>query len=166
MPIRPTPSSPTQRAGPGPALQHPAKTTNCNYLRKCLSFEVFVYLSIYFFPKRGGKIQDRCLETTPRKPNADMVKGVGTEYAIQRGVCAFVCVTMCVQEGERGSNRERERGRESKREIPAECPFFILASNKELSILSFRSALDNHFNSNLMKVSTAVGEMGILMYAI
>lgn len=45
--------------------------------------------------------------------------------------------------------------------IPAEWPFFILAQNKELSILSFSSALDNHFNSNLMKVSLAVGEMGI-----
>lgn len=61
---------------------------------------------------------------------------------------------------------ERERKGDIEREIPAECPFFILASNKELSILSFCSAPDNHFNSNLMKVSTAVGEMGILMYVI
>lgn len=45
MPIRPTSSYPTQRAGPGPVLQHPAKTTNCNYLRKCLSFEVFFFFS-------------------------------------------------------------------------------------------------------------------------
>lgn len=49
------------------------------------------------------------------------------------------------------------------REIPAEWPFFILAQNKELLILSFSSALDNHFNSNLMKVSMAFREMGILM---
>lgn len=72
-------------------------------------------------------------------------------------VCVYVHASACVREGEKGSNRER---------FPAECSFFILASNKELSILSFCSALDNHFNSNLMKVSTAVGEMGILMYAI
>lgn len=39
-------SYPTQRAGPGPVLQRPAKTTNCNYLRKSFSFEdPFLFLS-------------------------------------------------------------------------------------------------------------------------
>lgn len=90
MPIRPTPSYPTQRAGPGPGMQHPAKTTNCNYLRKCFSFEFF----FFFFLKRGKKKQDRRFETTPRKPNADMVKDVGTEYAIQ--IVLHVCVCMCL----------------------------------------------------------------------
>lgn len=62
------------------------------------------------------------------------------------------------------SLRRGEEG--SERKIPAACLFFILASNKELSILSFCPAPDNHFNSNLMKVSAAFGETGVFMDAL
>lgn len=102
MPNRPTltPSYPAQRPGPGPTSQHRAKTTNCNYLRMCFSFEVF-------FPKQWGKNQDRRFENIPHKPNVDMVKDVGTEYKIQRGVCMCVHACMCEREGEKGRNTER-----------------------------------------------------------
>lgn len=43
QPSRPTPFYSTHRAGTGPTLQHLAKTSNCNYLRKCLSFEVQLF---------------------------------------------------------------------------------------------------------------------------
>lgn len=155
MPIRPTPSFPTQRAGPGPGMQHPAKTTNCNYLRKCLSFEV----SGFFFQREEEKTKTEGLRL--HHASLMLIWSRMLEQNMQFKepcICVFACVCVCEREGRREGVVERE--------IPAEHPFFILALNKELSILSFCSALDNHFNSNLMKVSTAVGEMGILMYAI
>lgn len=114
---------PTQRAGTQSTFQHPAQTTNFNYLKGCL----------FFFPKTGRE-----------------KKHIGHKL-IADILCACLCASrpLCLS---------------AVSVWWAERPIFILASHKELSILSHWPILANYWSSSLMKVVTAVQKTDLPLY--
>lgn len=137
QPIKPTPFYPTHRAGTGPALQHLAKTGNCNYLRKCLPFEV------QLFSQRGVGEKNKTEGLRLHHTSLMLILSRMLEKGMQFKEMCMRCVCVCLRvfEGEWVCEWERQRS------LLNGHSFFTLFSNKE-QFCPFWPALLNYLSCN------------------